>query len=162
MDQLCRSEKKSKTAKIANWRNINNTRRKPTSIGAYCKFNDQLYGRTILVRLYSCRRIDAIEATASNSFVPRNWIRDTTYRTPRNRRNLTSERDLEGQLIHRGSIIALRRSGRLRHRSSSTTTASPPSPSITSTSHIHLDVIPVLVVDLYKIYSFMISSISLP
>ena len=144
---------------MANWGNINNTRRKPTSIGPYCKFNDQLYGRTVLVRPYSCARIVAIEAAASNSFVPWNWIGETTYRTPRNRRNLTSGRDLEGELIHRGSIFILRRSGRLRHRSSSSTTASPPSPSIPSTSHIHLVVIPVLVVDLYKYYSSMIGSI---
>jgi hypothetical protein len=101
----------------------------------------------------------AISAAISNSFVSWNWIRETTYRTPRSRRNLTSGRDLEGELIHRGSIFILRRSGRLRHRSSSTTTASPPSPSIPSTSHIHLVVIPVLVVDLYKYYSSMIGSI---
>ena len=144
---------------MANWGNINNTRRKPTSIGGYCTFNDQLYGRTFLVRPYSCHRIVTIKAAASNSFVPWNWRRETTYRTPRNRRNLTSGRDLEGELIHHGSIFILRRSGRLRHRSSSTTTTSPPSPSIPSTSHIHLVVIPVLVVDLYKYYSFMISSI---
>ena len=104
-------------------------------------------------------RIVAISPAVSNSFVLWNWIRETTYRTPRNRRNLTSGRDLEGELIHRGSIFILLRSGRPRHRSSSTTTASPPSPSIPSTSHIHLVVIPVLVVDLYKYYSFMISSI---
>ena len=78
---------------------------------------------------------------------------------PRNRRNLTSGRDLEGELVHRGSIFILLRSGRPRHRSSSTTTASPPSPSIPSTSHIDLVIISVLVVDLYKYYSFMISSI---
>ena len=147
LDQLCRSGKKPET------------RRKPTSIGDYCTFNGQLYGRTFLVRPYSCARIVAVEAAVSNSFVPWNWKKETTYRETRSRRNLTSGRDLEGELIHRGSIFVLRRSGRLRHRSSSTTTASPPSPSIPSTSHIHLVVIPVLVVDLYKDYSFMISSI---
>ena len=145
---------------MANWGNINNTRRKPTSIGPYCKFNDQLYGRTVLVRPYSCRRIVAIEAAASNSFTPWNWIEETTYRTPRNCRNLTSRRDLEGELIHRGSIFILRRSKRLRHRSSSATAASSPSSShpiyIPIVICIHLVVIPVLVVDLYKYHSSLL------
>ena len=124
------SERKGvKNKKIVNLELTNNSRRKPTAIGTYCKFNDQLYGRTILVHPYSCRRIVAIEAAASNSFAPWNWIRETTYRTPRNRRNLTSERDLEGELIHRGSIFIIRRSRRLRHRSSSATATSPPSTS---------------------------------
>jgi hypothetical protein len=86
---------------MANWGNINNTRRKPTSIGLYFTFDDQLYGRTVLVRPYSCARIVAIKAAASNSFAPWNWIGETTYRKTRSRRNLTSGRDLEGELIHR-------------------------------------------------------------
>ena len=40
--------KEVKTTKMTNWENINNTRRKPTAIGPYCMFNDQLYGRTFL------------------------------------------------------------------------------------------------------------------
>ena len=123
-----------KTRKIVNLELTNNSRRKPMAIGTYCRFNDQLYGRTVLVRPYSCRRIVAIEAAASNSSVPCNWIEETTYRTPRNRRNLTSGRDLEGELARRGSIFNLRRLWRPRHQSPSSTAASPPSSSIPSTS----------------------------
>ena len=152
-------KKEPKTRKIVNLELTNNSRRKSTTIGGSSRPNDQLYDRTNLVRPYSCARIVAISAAVSNSFVPWNWIREMTYRTPRNRRNLTSGRNLEGELVHRGSIFILLRSGRPRHRSSSTTTTSPPSPSIPSTSHTHLVAIPALVVDLYKDYSFMISSI---
>ena len=122
-------QKGAKNKKKVNLELTNNSRRKPMAIGTYCKFNDQLYGGP-----YSCRCIVAIEAVASNSSVPCNWMGETTYRETRSSRNLTSGKDLEGELIHRGSIFILHRSGRLRHRSSWATTASPPSPSIPSTS----------------------------
>ena len=113
----------------------------PQETWARKEMNTSLTGNYTAGPFWSAR-IVAVEAATSNSFVPWNWIGETTYKTHRNRRNLTSGRDLEGELIHRGSIFSLRRFGRLRHRSSSTTTASPPSPSIPSTSHIHLVVIP--------------------
>ena len=47
LDQLCWSEKELKIAKIAYWGNINNTRRKPTSIEDSREFNDQLYDGNI-------------------------------------------------------------------------------------------------------------------
>ena len=85
------AKRSRKKRKIVNLELTNNSRRKPTTIGDSSESNGQLYGRTNLVRPYSCRRIVAIEAAASNSFAPWNWMRETTYRTPRNRRNLTSE-----------------------------------------------------------------------
>ena len=72
LDQLCWREKESKTAKIANWGNINNTRRKPTSVGTSREFNDQLYGGPKLVHPYSCCCIVAIWTATSNSFAPSN------------------------------------------------------------------------------------------
>ena len=106
LDQSCRREKEPKTRKIVNLELTNNSRRKPTAKEASSRSNDQLYGRTNLVRLYSYTRIAAISAAFSNSFVPWNWIGETTYRTPRNHRNLISGRDpsspcsdLEGQGI---------------------------------------------------------------
>ena len=123
----------------------------------YCKFNDQLYGRTVLVRPYSCRRIVAIEAAASNSFVPWNWIGETTYRETRSRRNLTSGRDLEGELIHRGIHL---HPTQIREAKASIfignsciTTISIHPIYISIVFCIHLVVIPVLVVDLYKYHS---------
>ena len=85
-----------KTTKIANWGNINNTRRKPMSVGDSRESNDQLYGRNIFLG-----RIDDLGTAASNSFAPCNLIGETTYITSRNHRNLTSGRNLEGELIHR-------------------------------------------------------------
>ena len=136
--------------------NIYNTIRKPKANKEDRESNDQLYDRSNFFG-----HIVGAASASSNSFTPCNWFEETTYRTPRNRRNLTSRRHLEGELIHKGSIFAMHRSRRLKHRSSSSTAASPPSPSIPSTSCLDLVVIPVLIVDLYKYYSSMIISITI-
>src|SRR4051812_34816801 len=41
-----------------------------------------------ILRPYSSRQIVGANIASSNSFTPCNWIGDTTYRTPQNRRNL--------------------------------------------------------------------------
>ena len=94
--------KGEKIAKIAYWGNNNNTRRKPTPVRDSREFNDQLYDGNIFPG-----HIVALGSAASNSFAPCNWIGETTYK---NRRNLTSGRDLEGELACWGSIFNLRRS----------------------------------------------------
>ena len=134
--------------------NLNNTRRKPEADKGGRELNDQLYDRSKFTG-----HIVGVASASSNSFTPCNWFGETTYRTPRNRENLTSRRHLEGELVHQQYIFTLRRSRRLRHRSSSSTARSLPSPSIPYTSCLDLVVIPVLVVDLYKYYSSMIDSI---
>ena len=45
--------KEAKNKKIVNLELTNKSRRKPTAIRDYCKFNDQLYGRTFLVVVLS-------------------------------------------------------------------------------------------------------------
>ena len=142
---------------MANWENINNPRRKPMSIGDYCTFNDQLYGRTFLVRPYSCTRIATVEAAASNSFALCNWIGEMTYRETRSHRKPHLWKGSGGgtcQLgihLHPTLIREAKASIFIGNRCITTISIHPIYISIVF--YIHLVVIPVLVVDLYKYHS---------
>ena len=59
-------QKGAKKRKIVNLELTDNFKRKPTVIGTSREFNDQLYGGTILVQPYSCRRIVAATFVLSN------------------------------------------------------------------------------------------------
>ena len=148
------AKRSQKQEKIVNLELTNNSRRKPTAKGVSSRFNDQLYGRTKLVRPYSYHLSRHLK-----QFRPVELDRRDDIQNTKKSQKLRLRKGSGGGTHPPGSIFILRRSGRPRHRSSSSTTASPPSPSIPSTSHIHLVVIPLLVVDLYKYNSFMIGSI---
>ena len=118
------AKRRQKRAKTAIWELTHVSRGKPPRK----RISGSLTTNYTAGAIRSARIVAAVQlrdgAAASNSFAPCNRIEKTTYRDTRSRRNLTSERDLEGELARRDPSSPLRRLWRPRHQSPSPLAAS--------------------------------------